>query len=587
MDKPKIENYTIIKRCGFGAYGEVWLAKDKTDIDCAIKFLDIEKLTELNALDREKSALKVYRNKIKNHKNLIYISHVGETDKYLYYVMSLADDIGENNEYKPDSLKHRLDTNAILSYDEIIKISNEVLDGLEVLHTEDLIHRDVKPDNIIFKDGIAQLADIGLVTDDGSKVSMIGTAGYLPINKKMDKLSDLYALGKVIYTSFTGKLATSYPDISDMKLTAENKHLNSIVNSVCADNGKELSIEELRVYINDKKMEGYNPISDDEWFIIEKYKAEFNFKKAKELLKNLKTKYPVYCEECKRYKNLEKTICWGISNEPKLQYLGTAIATCAKKPNTAIAIFENNLMQNFNEYPFELKNSIIKIYSIALLNANEQLKSVVEILMMKKDLLLDMQFATCAKEQLNLSDNEYIEKLKLLEFKLQKLSLGVQKSILEIPLSIDNAGNNVTNIEKEINLLSRKVENEVIVIVQAYNGKYITQNREDDSILGAWADTPRIRDYFFLEYQDNDKVFIRNSQDKYVMVNYEKNNILYACSETAGERETFTIIYEEDKFSLQASNGKYVSADSTINGVITANRDHIDTWEKFKYEEVK
>jgi hypothetical protein len=120
---------------------------------------------------------------------------------------------------------------------ECLRAGLALCDALGHLHQCGLIHRDIKPSNIIFVGGVPKLADIGLVTAMGERVSNYGTAGFMPPEGPGSPTADIFGLGKVLYQIVTGKaeadfpsLPTSLEDASVPLLMA----LNQIILKACA-----------------------------------------------------------------------------------------------------------------------------------------------------------------------------------------------------------------------------------------------------------------------------------------------------------------------------------------------------------------
>ncbi|MGH7970406.1 MAG: serine/threonine protein kinase, partial [Limisphaerales bacterium] len=121
------------------------------------------------------------------------------------------------------------------------------------LHRNGLLHRDVKPSNIIFVNGVAKLADIGLVTDLAEAQSFVGTVGYIPPEGPNSSRADIYAMGKVLYEASMGKDRNEFPEpFTGLGLDARSKalmELNVVLLKACATEPRERyqSAEEMNV----------------------------------------------------------------------------------------------------------------------------------------------------------------------------------------------------------------------------------------------------------------------------------------------------------------------------------------------------
>ena len=211
-------NYTIMHFCGRGAYGEVYLAEDISHKTVALKIIPILSGSEVWRM--ELIGLRHYRQNVENHRALIEVLHVGETDEFFYYTMEAADNMlhGDSDDYVADTLSHRLERGGRLEPDKVLELANTLLDALEYLAEQDLAHRDLKPANIVYVNGQAKLSDIGLISNTGVRSKVIGTLDFLPPEiadgDPVGYGHDLYALGKVLYCALTGLLPENFPEVS-------------------------------------------------------------------------------------------------------------------------------------------------------------------------------------------------------------------------------------------------------------------------------------------------------------------------------------------------------------------------------------
>ncbi|MCC7290746.1 MAG: serine/threonine protein kinase [Phycisphaerales bacterium] len=249
---PSIPGYRMVRRIGQGAFGEVWLAEEVlTGMQRAIKLLPrgvttletsgdagSEHATSSSggpATDRELAGIRLYQEVAAGHPALVQIYHVGEVDGGFFYAMELADplprlaDIPEPSspaapspaafspdadaKYAPSTLAALIQREAPLPPRQALEITAQVLRGLQHLHAGDLVHRDVKPSNILFVNGSAKLADVGLVASLDHTLTQVGTPGYLPPEGAIDETADLYAAGIMLYEMITGYHRSKFPEL--------------------------------------------------------------------------------------------------------------------------------------------------------------------------------------------------------------------------------------------------------------------------------------------------------------------------------------------------------------------------------------
>lgn len=242
---PVIPDHSVIRQIGRGSYGEVWLARSATGIYRAVKVVRRAGFDRDRPYEREFEGLRKFEPISRSNENQVHVLHVGRDDTkgYFYYVMELADDQerGQNIEpetYAPRTLRSDLRKQERLPPEECISIGLHLVGALKNLHARGLIHRDVKPSNIIYVNGVPKLADIGLIAGVDDARSMVGTEGYVPLEGAGTPLADLYALGMVLYEAGTGRDRFDYPELhTGLRGSPERQKfhwLNEVINRACS-----------------------------------------------------------------------------------------------------------------------------------------------------------------------------------------------------------------------------------------------------------------------------------------------------------------------------------------------------------------
>jgi len=200
-----ISHYKILEKVGEGGMGEVYLAQDtKLNRRVALKFLPVQLASDGELKERFKREAQAAA--ALNHPNIITIHEVAEYETRPFIAMEYVE--GE-------SLKDLI-SKKDLSINEVLDISLQISDGLAVAHRAGIIHRDIKPQNILMgKDGRVRICDFGLakakrditLTQAGST---LGTIGYMSPEqaqgKGTDHRSDIFSLGVVLYEMITSQL---------------------------------------------------------------------------------------------------------------------------------------------------------------------------------------------------------------------------------------------------------------------------------------------------------------------------------------------------------------------------------------------
>ncbi|TDI46078.1 MAG: tetratricopeptide repeat protein [Acidobacteria bacterium] len=197
--------YQILEKVGEGGMGRVYKALDlELDRPVALKTIRPEKGKSREVLERFKQELILAR-KI-THKNVIRIYDLGESDGMKFFTMELIE--GEN-------LRETLQKRKKIPVKECLSLMTQILSGLGEAHRQGVVHRDLKPQNImvdqedvvrIMDFGIARTADSATMTGTGE---MMGTPDYIsPEQVKgdtADAKSDLYACGVILFELLTGE----------------------------------------------------------------------------------------------------------------------------------------------------------------------------------------------------------------------------------------------------------------------------------------------------------------------------------------------------------------------------------------------
>lgn len=217
-----IPDYTLLKRIGSGAYGEVWLAQSVTGALRAVKIVWREDFELTRTFHREFQGIQQFEPISRGHPCLVHILHVGWNEErgFYYCVMELADDAedGANmtdvQTYVPRTLGTDMKRHGRLDPFFCRDAGVYMADALHYMHNHGLTHRDIKPSNIIFVGGVCKLADIGLVAAFGER-TFVGTEGFVPPEGPGTPQADIYSLGKVLYEMSSGKDRMEFPEVPD------------------------------------------------------------------------------------------------------------------------------------------------------------------------------------------------------------------------------------------------------------------------------------------------------------------------------------------------------------------------------------
>ena len=207
-----LDGYRLIRFLGRGGFGEVWLCRTEAMGDYrALKWIPS---IQPELLEKEYQSLLHYRNAAVRLRSphLIAIEHVNRNDAGLYYVMPLADGLTPGDPAAPAWLPLTLATRVNVrlaeptwfSSGEIRAILVPILHALQTLCDSGLVHRDVKPENILFFNGRPCLGDISLLGEDSESVTRRGTPGYATPSWYVGGHPDMYGAAATLFHLLTG-----------------------------------------------------------------------------------------------------------------------------------------------------------------------------------------------------------------------------------------------------------------------------------------------------------------------------------------------------------------------------------------------
>ncbi|MYR98056.1 MULTISPECIES: serine/threonine-protein kinase [unclassified Streptomyces] len=204
--------YELLEPIGSGGMGEVWRAHDRR----LRRFVAVKGLLDRNAMTASTQAAAMQRARREaeaiakiEHPNVVTVHDQVETDNQVWIVMKLLE---------ARSLADLLRAERVLAVPRAADIGLQILQGLRAVHTASVVHRDVKPGNVLVRDdGLAILVDFGIATFEGAAQvtrsgSVIGTPPYLapelfaPGSPGPTPASDLWALGITLYEMVEGRV---------------------------------------------------------------------------------------------------------------------------------------------------------------------------------------------------------------------------------------------------------------------------------------------------------------------------------------------------------------------------------------------
>jgi serine/threonine protein kinase len=199
-----VGHYVIVEKIGAGGMGEVYLAEDtQLNRQVALKFLSFHLCQDADCRTRFKREAQAAAKL--NHPNIVTIHEVSEFNGRPFFAMEHV---------QGQSLRELIKAKE-LPIERVIELAIQICEGLHKAHQSGIVHRDVKPANILIDaDGRAKILDFGLASVAGTNHltktgSTLGTIGYMSPEQvrgeQVDHRTDIFSLGVVLYEMITGK----------------------------------------------------------------------------------------------------------------------------------------------------------------------------------------------------------------------------------------------------------------------------------------------------------------------------------------------------------------------------------------------
>ncbi|MBD3610320.1 MAG: protein kinase [Gammaproteobacteria bacterium] len=231
IESPRLGRYQVESRLGRGAMGTVYLAQDpRIGRQVAIKTIALN--AEFEADEIQEAKERFYREAEAagrlSHANIVTVYDVGEEEDLAYIAMDYLQGVNLSVYAKPEQL---------LPVDTVLSIGEQVADALDYAHNNKVIHRDIKPGNIIYepKTGKVSVTDFGIASlTDSSKTktgTILGTPSYMSpeqiSGKRVDGRSDIFSLAVMMYLLLSGRLPFEGDSLAALMFKIANeKHLS-------------------------------------------------------------------------------------------------------------------------------------------------------------------------------------------------------------------------------------------------------------------------------------------------------------------------------------------------------------------------
>lgn len=260
--------YEIRELIGVGGMANVYHCYDTIDDrEVAIKILKDEFLNKDDFIRRFKNESKAIA--VLNHPNIVRVYDVSFGDMIMYIVMEYIDGI---------TLKEYIEMQGILDWKETLHLTTQILKALQHAHENGIVHRDIKPQNImLLQDGTIKVTDFGIAHFSSNPTrtvteQAIGSVHYIAPEQargdKTDGKTDIYSVGVMMYEMLTGKLpfdGDSAVSVALMQLQSTAKRPTQI-NSDIPSGLEEITIKAMQKNPKDRYLSAVEMLSDIERF---------------------------------------------------------------------------------------------------------------------------------------------------------------------------------------------------------------------------------------------------------------------------------------------------------------------------------
>ncbi len=203
------QDTSLLREIGAGAYGTVHLAREDGKLVAVKSCRRPADPAGAESFERERRGVRE-RLRLPPHDGLVRVLRLVEdpAGSWFRYSMELADSEDGSSgveDYRPKTLASVLDAEIALPLRDCIDLGLRLAGALQFLQSHHLVHRDVKPSNVLWVRGRPVLADVGLLRDVREAASLVGTPGYAPPEPPGTPEGDVYGLGRTLWRAATGR----------------------------------------------------------------------------------------------------------------------------------------------------------------------------------------------------------------------------------------------------------------------------------------------------------------------------------------------------------------------------------------------